>query len=42
MKDCIGCKYEKQPSSEYPCCQCMWNPNDIFDEYVPAEKEADI
>ena len=42
MKDCTGCKYENQPPSEYPCCQCMWNQNYIFDEYVPkAEGEED-
>lgn len=37
MNDCTGCKYENQPSTDYPCCQCVRNPNDIFDEYVPEE-----
>lgn len=37
MGGCDGCKYEKQPSSCYPCSQCIRNPNDIFDEYTPNE-----
>lgn len=36
--DCTGCKYENQPSTAYPCNQCIRNPNDIFDEYVPKEE----
>ena len=38
MNDCVGCKYESQPSNEYPCNQCIRNPNDIFDEYVSKEE----
>lgn len=40
MVDCTGCKYEEQKSTECPCCQCMRNQNDIFDEYVKKEEEA--
>ena len=35
VNDCTGRKYEKQPSREYPCNQCIRNPNDLFDKYTP-------
>lgn len=41
MKDCTGCKYENQPSSEYPCNQCIRNLSEIFDEYVSKEDTED-